>query len=105
MADQPRVRLEAERETAWIIAGTDMDLAGVPDFEAAAARAVATGCSQICVDMSNVTFLDSRGVAALVAAWRHARDAGCALLLTGTLAPPVRLVLEITAVDHLFGPV
>jgi anti-sigma B factor antagonist len=98
------VRVEVEPETAWIIATGDMDLAAAPAFEAAAAQAVAAACPQIRVDLSGVTFLDSRGVAALVAAWRSARDAGRSILLTGTLVPPVRRVLEITGVDHLFGP-
>ena len=62
MADQPRVRLEVERETAWIIASGDLDLAGAPEFDAAAAEALATACPHIYVDLSGVTFIDSRGV-------------------------------------------
>jgi anti-sigma B factor antagonist len=59
--------------------------------------AVATRDRVVIVDLADLDFLDSSGLAALVLARRHARDAGGDLLL----AAPQRQVLRFLAVTRL----
>jgi anti-anti-sigma factor len=81
----------------------ELDMAGVPEFEAAVAAALATDPGAVEVDVSELTFLDSRGVGALVTAWRRATDAGVRFALRGEPAGNVRRVLELTGVADLLG--
>ncbi|WP_433830584.1 STAS domain-containing protein [Actinoplanes sp. CA-015351] len=59
-------------------------------------------CSQLIVDMSQVTFLDSSALGVLVAARRAATAQNVTLLLRDP-GPMVRMVLEVTNLQHLFA--
>lgn len=56
---------------------------------------------QLCCDLSGVTFIDSTGIAALVAAKHASEKAGAEMMLAGACGH-VRRVLELTGVQGLF---
>jgi anti-anti-sigma factor len=56
---------------------------------------------QLCCDLSGVTFIDSTGIAALVAAKHASENAGTEMMLAGAFGH-VRRVLELTGVEALF---
>ena len=56
---------------------------------------------RVLVDMSNITFLDSSGLGALVAIWRSLSSREGEIKLCG-LGPPVRTVFEITRMHRVF---
>ena len=58
--------------------------------------------SNIVVDLGNVTFIDSTGLAILVKGMRRCRQQGGELVLCG-LQQPVRVIFELTRLDQAFG--
>ena len=70
-------------------------------FDEELKRVEALGPECICLDLRELTFLDSCGLARLVAARRRAMKAGRRLVLVrGT--PAVQRVFQLTAVDEAF---
>lgn len=53
------------------------------------------------VDMTDVVFVDSRGLLSLVGGLRLAREEGCRFVLFN-VKPTVRLIFEITQLDRVF---
>jgi anti-sigma B factor antagonist len=74
----------------------ELDIADAAEF-AAALAAVAAREPQIIVDLSDLEFIDSCGVAALARGRKHARHAGGDLLL----AAPRQLVLRVLTMTRL----
>jgi len=62
-------------------------------------RALAAG-TPLLVDLSQVTFLDSTGLACVVQSVSALRTGGCALRLVEVPAPVLR-TLEVVGLDHL----
>ena len=54
------------------------------------------------VDISAVTFLDSSGLHALLAAHRYVTRAGRRMIVCGPLDPTVQQMFEITGLDDVF---
>lgn len=80
----------------------DIDLATADKVGEALADALSKG-SQIWVDLSGVTFLDSTGIRALVQAHRKAESKGAPLYVHGA-QQWVAKVLEVTGVGPLLAP-
>lgn len=59
------------------------------------------GQVNVLVDLSAVDFVDSTGLATLVAGLKHCRRAGGELMLLG-LQPRVRVIFGLTRLDHAF---
>jgi anti-anti-sigma factor len=72
-----------------------------PAFRQEIDTVIQTGCLRICVNLEEVTFLDSSGLGALVAALKSARSAGGDLYLCG-LNRQVQMVFELTSMDRAF---
>ncbi len=72
-----------------------------PTFRQEIDTAIQTGCLRICVNLEEVTFLDSSGLGALVAALKTTRSAGGDLYLCG-LNRQVQMVFELTSMDRAF---
>jgi anti-anti-sigma factor len=77
----------------------DLEHAYTFDEELKRAEAVQPAC--ICLDLRELTFLDSSGLARLVAARRRAHRAGRRLVLVRGPAP-VQRVLALTAMEETF---
>ncbi|WP_448564585.1 STAS domain-containing protein [Trichothermofontia sp.] len=63
---------------------------------------IGQGVDAILVDLSQVTFVDSSGLGALVACLKLARTARCQLAICG-LNDQVKMLLELTSMDRVFS--
>ena len=79
---------EVDRDTAGVLRKRLFEAVGL------------AGSGHVDVDLSGVTFMDSSGIGALLAAHRIAADAGATLRVRDA-GPPVRTVLELTNVWQL----
>jgi anti-sigma B factor antagonist len=77
--------------------GGELDLQSRDSIEPAVMAAIASSSSVI-VDLAQLTFCDSHGVAMFIAAIEKARAEGTALAIRHLL-PPVRRVFEIANLD------
>lgn len=79
----------------------ELDIASAPMLEAAFAARCETGRNVMVLDLSQLTFMDSTGLRALIAANELCAQHGRELSLTGATGP-VRRLLELTgAIDAL----
>ena len=67
--DQQSLTIEAFEEPGRYVLSLagELDMAGAPDFEAAATRLCSMGRGELLVDISEVRFIDSTGVRAILA--------------------------------------
>jgi anti-anti-sigma factor len=79
----------------------ELDLEHAYTFDEELRRLEDSGVSCICLDLRELTFLDSCGLARLVAARRRARKAGRRLVLVRGSAA-VQRVFQLTAVAEAF---
>lgn len=78
-----------------------LDAAGANPVRDQIRTAIAEGARNIVLDLRAVTFVDSSGLFALVASFKHARAAGGDTVLLG-LSPAVRSVIELTRLHRVF---
>ena len=57
--------------------------------------------STLLINMKKVEFMDSAGLMALIEAFRIAKDLDCNLSIC-SVAPPVRMLFELTQLDNVF---
>lgn len=62
---------------------------------------VENGAQAVLIDLSDITFMDSSGLSALVSALKTVRTAGGKLSLCG-INDQVRMVFELTRMDRVF---
>ncbi|GAB7051647.1 STAS domain-containing protein [Catenuloplanes indicus] len=77
----------------------EIDGATAPALQRALLDAVATTPTHLLIDGAAVSFCDSRGLAALIAAWRAAGAAGVPLTLHPS--PRLRRVMSLAGIDTL----
>jgi anti-anti-sigma factor len=98
------VRTGNGTRAAQVTVDGELDMFTAPALEQAIADVLAgAGDAGIELDMTGVSFMDSTGLRALLAARQRADSAGCRLRLVGA-APSVRRVLELTRTTSLFEP-
>jgi anti-anti-sigma factor len=86
-----------------VAAAGELDIAGVDMLSAAMSTAIDRSPVAILVDLDALTFMDSSGVATLIAAQRRANAQGVTFAVTNTRGI-VRRVLELTgAFEQLTG--
>jgi anti-anti-sigma factor len=83
-----------------LVVGGEIDVATSDEFGAAIERAM-SGAPRVELDLGGVTFLDSSGLRALVAAYQGRQDDQELLIVEASDA--VRRVLDITDLLGLFG--
>jgi anti-sigma B factor antagonist len=107
-----RLTTTRSRDRSLITVTGDIDLLTAPDLHTylcaalddtldAALDDTVGSASTVVVDLSEVTFMDARGLTALLRAEAHARDRGARLHLTA-LPPPLTRLLHITHLDQHF---
>jgi anti-sigma B factor antagonist len=106
MADEqvPRefqARPERDGETMFLWLAGEFDIACKPDFHAALDELVAGRPSCVVVDLSELTFIDSSGLDALLAAWQRARGDGFELAIVPSPSEHVRRTLRISGLDEV----
>jgi anti-sigma B factor antagonist len=87
----------------WAVAAPtgEVDLLTAPELRAELLAALTAYSPRLVVDLSGVSFMDCRGLSALVAAWRRASDAGGTVCLVGASAYITKM-LAITGLDRMF---
>lgn len=63
---------------------------------------LAAGETHFVIDLSDVTFLDSAGMAALVSLLKRSREAGGDVRLVWPVAEGARRILDLTKLDRVF---
>jgi anti-anti-sigma factor len=79
--------------------GGELDLAGVAAFEAAATRLAGMGQGELLVDISDVSFIDSNGVRAILAVKAGCEERQCGFSMTHGSESAER-VFELTKLLH-----
>ncbi len=97
-----QVQYDVEESTATVRATGDIDVATAPEFRDALYRLIDGGEPTITVDMGAVSFIDSSGLGALVAAQKRARKQG-ATITVANLTSSARKLFEITGLLDVFG--
>ena len=78
----------------------EIDAATAPDLKLALDHAAATGAREVVLDLSGVSFVDSRGLTVMVAAHERIEAKG-ARLVTICADPFVRKLFEITGMHRV----
>jgi anti-sigma B factor antagonist len=79
----------------------DLDLAASPLFDREIARAVGLGPRRLVVDLRGLTFLDCRGLAAVLSARARARESGIAMSVRDVAGTP-RRIFDLTGASVVF---
>lgn len=96
-------RENGRREAAGVLRlSGEIDLAVADRVLAAGIKCLDNGTSDLVVDLSDVSFLDSSGLGALVAIRNHAAESGRTVVVTG-LHGTVKKVFEITGLEEPFS--
>ena len=100
----PRFAVHVERPTADAVVVSvtgDVDMGTAPEFEDRLAHAVENGQGEsLVVDLTEVSFIDSTGLNALVRAFERQRLAGNSAALVST-DPRVAMILEVARLDRV----
>jgi anti-sigma B factor antagonist len=78
----------------------ELDLETAPLLLAEVERLVRNGRTEVVIDMTNLLFIDSSGLGALVASWRRTQQAGVRFVIRNPQEDVV-LSLEITGLDQV----
>jgi anti-anti-sigma factor len=94
--------IQESQDDGWL----HLRLSGELDLASASALGerlddLRAGNQQVCLDLSNLDFMDSSGIALLVKAVEDARQDGWALEVAPELSPQVDRVLELTSLKGL----
>lgn len=103
MTLQPgEARYDVADDSATVVASGEIDVATAPDLRDALYRLVDRGERAVTVDMAAVSFIDSSGLGALVAALKRARQQDGDITVVN-LHGAARKVFEITGLLEVFG--
>ena len=80
----------------------ELDLSVATEFEQEIIRSLDRAADGVCIDLTDVSYLDSSSVRALLRASEAAEDSGKKLQVTGA-SGITRRVLELTGVDEVLG--
>jgi anti-sigma B factor antagonist len=83
-----------------LLVGGEVDIATTPQLGAAIDAALASGTRELCVDLTQTTFMDSSGLHVLLEANRRAAEVGCELTIVCPPGPVAR-VLDLSGVGEL----
>jgi anti-sigma B factor antagonist len=92
-------KIDADRAEA-VLRG-ELDLANSPLLRDELLSTLDEGLQSLILDLSELTFIDSSGLAVLVVVLKHADDHHIALRLR-SVTPPIERVLEACGLDDLF---
>jgi anti-sigma B factor antagonist len=95
-----RVRIDDDDGETTIALLGELDLANAPTLSAELERAEAEGADSITIDMRELEFIDSTGIAVLVAAHRRLNQDREGVRLIRSRAAGVRRVMEVTGLDR-----
>jgi anti-sigma B factor antagonist len=94
--------LETRRQDgrAHVLPAGELDVDAAPSLLAAVVEQLEAGATEVVLDLSGVSFIDSSGLGALVGCWRRVKNAGATLIMANP-GEDVRMTLEITGLDQI----
>ena len=78
-----------------------LDAVAAPDLKSKLKELVASSHVTVVIDLTDVSFIDSSGLAALVSGFRAAREAAGSIKLAG-LCEQTMMVFKLTRLDRVF---
>ncbi|MGI8760226.1 MAG: STAS domain-containing protein [Jatrophihabitantaceae bacterium] len=96
------VSTRTEDDTTIVAVTGDIDLYTSPRLQEQLAALIDSGASELVVDLSNVPFLDSTALGALVGARKDAMERGGSITLAGAQNNVVK-VLRVTKLTEVFA--
>jgi anti-sigma B factor antagonist len=96
-----RTRQVNETCVSLVLAGR-LDAKNAPTIKETLAQFIERGNTHLIVDLGQVPFIDSAGLAALVSALKATRRVGGNVLLS-SVQPQARTVFSLTMLDQVFG--
>lgn len=97
------IDISANADRRLVALSGELDIAHAPDLEAAIAKLCDEGAHEIVVDLSDVVFIDSSGLRALLAGMSTCSERGCSYLLDPDLPMAVRRLFEVAGVGSRFS--
>ena len=96
--------IRRSEQPPWTVlsVGGDLDVVGAPDLRQAVVSAVADGCRLLILDISELDFVDSFGLGAVVGALKRLRQRGGELALVCP-SRRIRRVFEICDLDRIMA--
>ena len=85
-----------------LVLSGELDIASAPMLEAAVAEVPDSGTSALMLDLSDVTFMDSSGLKAVLATYRRCQEHEREFAVAGA-SDSVRRVLDMTGVSRAIG--
>jgi anti-sigma B factor antagonist len=101
MSEEMRVEVTREGDTVVVAPSGEVDLSRSPKLRNALRDAQASRPKRVVIDLSDVEYMDSSGVATLVEAYQVARRNGSKMVLCG-LMDRVKSIFEIAKLDSVF---
>lgn len=80
-----------------------LNMVTAPEFRETVVSAVSAGLIRLVIDLTNVTFMDSSGLGAVIGALKTARASGGDLRIAGA-GEQVSMVLQLSNVDRILKP-
>ena len=96
------IAVERSGPRAVLSLSGELDLSGEAEVAPALDHVVASGARTVVIDLRELTFIDSSGIRALIAAQRRCAAARCPLYVVPGPAP-VRRVLALCGVEERFA--
>ena len=98
------VTIRRSEQPPWTVlsVGGDLDVVGAPDMRQAVVAAVAEGSRRLALDLSELDFVDSFGLGAVVGALKRVRQRGGELALVCP-SSRIRRVFEICDLDRILA--
>lgn len=100
MTDE-HVSITVEEDAAIVKPVGDVDMSRSPGLREAIKQAIEPGAARVVVDLTEVGYMDSSGLATLVEAMKLTRSSSSALVLCG-MNDRVRAIFEIAKLDQYF---
>jgi anti-sigma B factor antagonist len=96
------IQTVAQGTTRVVTVEGELDLGGCPELEAALNEAESSDVERIVLDLSEVNFIDSTGIALLIAAMRRSEQDSDRLRLVPSKSEAVQRLIELCGLDgHL----
>ena len=103
MSSHQNIEVETEKLPAGILLKPkgDIDLSRAPAFRTEIAKSIQEATGTVFIDLNEVPYMDSSGVATLVEALQMTNRSGAGLVLFG-MQERVRSIFEIARLDTVF---
>lgn len=96
-----KIQTKSEASSEWLILDGDLDFHSSPQVRTELGKVVAKQPAKILVDLKNVSYIDSSGLATFVELFQKIKRYSGKLVLFN-LNPAVRSVFEIAKLDTIF---